>query len=437
MAWGNGGRSSVEMEDAASSAPESGPGTEEGREDGKRFMWTSLEVDAALQKEGLFGLEVLREDDVLPVAKKAKKKEKKPKKARKTAEEQPETDAAEELTDEQVEGATSKWDALLFGEWTMPIGVRRSLHSAGMVAPTVIQSLAFKPSLTAGVNLVACAETGSGKTLAFALPIALALLKVQRPEGDERPVLCLAVLPTRELALQVKDTIAMLFKGTPMSAFALIGGIAIQKQERVLKHRPEVLVATPGRLWDTMQKLDIKFDLRYLVLDEADRLVGDKAFREMGAIISKVKNVHTQRFIYSATILNRKNDLKMLFKLLAVKNPTVCVASHKGNLVLPYDQLLQTKSFNIKDTEEASNATLPEKLEFKVVKCFDNEKVANATWELTSTAGTQARRLPHGALLGDRPRTDDCFRQQHLLRVQAGAFVEVERLLRLGNRVAA
>ncbi|CDR97786.1 DEAD/DEAH box helicase, putative [Babesia bigemina] len=365
------------MEHPDSDAQEKPTEPEENHDESGRFEWAPLEYDAALQAEGLFGLEVLQDESGLPPIKKAKTVKEKAKKkktpVKKQAKEEEEADTSEELPDGEIEKATRAWNSLLFDDWEIPIQVRRNLHAAGMLLPTTIQKLVFKPSLTGSANIVASAKTGSGKTLAFSLPIILALLKHERA-GEERPILCLAVLPTRELALQVKDTIAMLLKGTSMSVFALIGGIAIQKQERVLKYKPEVIVATPGRLWDAMQELDMKFDLKYLVLDEADRLVSDKAFKELGSIVAKVRTSRTQNFICSATMLNKKKDLKVIFKMLQIKNPTVCVASHKGDVVMPYDQFAQQKFFKIKEDEETCNTTLPENLKFQVVKCLDNEK---------------------------------------------------------------
>ncbi|GBE62151.1 ATP-dependent RNA helicase [Babesia ovata] len=364
------------MENPDSETQETPKEPEANNDESGRFEWAPLEYDAALQAEGLFGLEVLHDESGLPPLKKPKAVKEKVKKkktpVKKPAKEE-ETDPSEQLSDGEIEKATRPWNSLLFDDWQIPIQVRRNLHAQGMLSPTTIQKLVFKPSLSGSANIVASAKTGSGKTLAFSLPIILSLLKHERTD-DERPILCLAVLPTRELALQVKDTIALLLKGTSMSVFALIGGIAIQKQERVLKYKPEIIVATPGRLWDAMQELDIKFNLKFLVLDEADRLVSDKAFRELGSIVAKVRTTRTQNFICSATMLNKKKELRVIFKLLKIKNPTVCVASHKGDVVMPYDQFAQQKFFKIKEDEETCNTTLPENLTFQVVKCLDNEK---------------------------------------------------------------
>lgn len=342
----------------------------------KRFRWVPIEYDTKLQGEGLMSLEVLQDDDELPVIKKAKKTKKEPKenKAPKDDKKLEDTDKIDDVPVQQVEDATKKWNTLLFDDWNIPTPVRRNLYNAGMLTPTVIQKIVFKPSLTTGANIVACAETGSGKTLAFSLPVIISLLKPEPVVAEERVVSCLVILPTRELALQVKDTMVMLLKDTYMKAFSLIGGISIQKQERIVKNKPEIIVATPGRLWDAINQFNMVFNLKYLILDEADMLVTEKSFKELGSIVTKVKYNTTQTFIYSATILNKKKDLNTLFKLLKMKDPTVCVASHKGNLVQPYDQFLQNKAFQITETEEASNTTLPASLGFKLIRCFDNDK---------------------------------------------------------------
>ncbi|EDO05717.2 DEAD/DEAH box helicase family protein [Babesia bovis T2Bo] len=335
----------------------------EEQDDAPMFMWTPVEYDASLQAEGLLGLEVLQDDSVEPVPKKQRKSKKA---SEGTAQESP---SLPEVSDDQVNEATRGWNNILFDQWAIPIGIRRNLYGANMTSPTVIQRLVFKPSLTAGMHIVACAETGSGKTLAFSLPIALSLKC-----SDEKPVSALAILPTRELALQVKDTMSMLIKGTQHSVFAIIGGMSIQKQERVLKHQPEVIVATPGRLWDIMQDVSITFKLQYLVLDEADRLVSEQSFKELGNIVDKVRERDTQCFIYSATILNREKDLQALFKLLKLSNPMVCTASHKGDLVLPYDQFIKKRPFKKTVEEDTSNTTLPPNLRFRIIKCLDDER---------------------------------------------------------------
>lgn len=117
------------------------------------------------------------------------------------------------------------------------------------------------------------AETGSGKTLAFALPI-LARLLPHKGEGPQ----ALVVAPSRELAFQVRDHFVAAAKHTGLKVVALVGGLAIPKQRRLLAARPEIIVATPGRLWELITLAELKFEtlkgLRFLVIDEADRMVG-------------------------------------------------------------------------------------------------------------------------------------------------------------------
>lgn len=363
------------MEDCEATTDPQGQSPPIDADDKRKFQWKPLEYDEALQAEGLMGLEVLQDDEVVELIKKPKKAKKETKKKDAVKQELEAEDRQQdvEATDDQVEEATKSWDHLLFQDWKIPVQVRRNMYRAGMVSPTVIQKLVLKPALL-GSNIVASAETGSGKTLAFSLPVIMSLLKQGPVEPDKRVVLCLTILPTRELALQVKDTIVMLLKETHMKAFSLIGGISMQKQERIIKNKPEIIVATPGRLWDAINKFDITFKLQYLILDEADMLVVEHAFKELKSIVAKVKTNSTQALIFSATILNRKRDLNELFKLLKLHNPTVCAASHKGDLVVSYEEFLKNKSFQIKETEEAANTTLPASLKFNLIKCLDADK---------------------------------------------------------------
>lgn len=129
----------------------------------KRFRWVPIEYDTKLQGEGLMSLEVLQDDDELPVIKKAKKTKKEPKenKAPKDDKKLEDTDKIDDVPVQQVEDATKKWNTLLFDDWNIPTPVRRNLYNAGMLTPTVIQKIVFKPSLTTGANIVACAETVS------------------------------------------------------------------------------------------------------------------------------------------------------------------------------------------------------------------------------------------------------------------------------------
>ncbi|KDR80265.1 hypothetical protein GALMADRAFT_223155 [Galerina marginata CBS 339.88] len=186
-----------------------------------------------------------------------------------------------------------------------------ALHEKGFFTPTAIQAASL-PFALADKDVVGVAQTGSGKTLAYGLPILHYLLSQPRPSSSRKRRLCALVLaPTRELALQVSSHLNSLLtsiefsnnakpsgsnqakavtKPPPhVSIAAIVGGMSSQKQRRVLDRGVDVLVATPGRLWDILEDddelaLEIR-SLRFLVLDEADRMIEAGHFAELENIL--------------------------------------------------------------------------------------------------------------------------------------------------------
>ncbi|EIW66497.1 hypothetical protein TREMEDRAFT_65359 [Tremella mesenterica DSM 1558] len=191
------------------------------------------------------------------------------------------------------------FDDTLLPQWSSiplhPI-LKRSLSKLGFTKPTDIQARAL-PVCLAGRDVVGVAETGSGKTLAYALPILSYLLRNPRATTSKRTLSSLILCPTRELALQVVDHLNTVIrqtfpekKGPPrISVGSVIGGLSAQKQQRILDRGCDVLVATPGRLWDLIKANDdlaaeIK-RIRFLVIDEADRMIENGHFAELESIV--------------------------------------------------------------------------------------------------------------------------------------------------------
>ena len=144
----------------------------------------------------------------------------------------------------------------------------RGLKDLGFVRPTPIQADAIPPALE-GKDLLACAQTGSGKTAAFLLPILHNLIGRQR--GTTR---ALVLTPTRELAAQIVEDLDDLSVHTPLSSFAVFGGVGMGPQEHAFRRGVDVIVATPGRLLDHFRSPYAKLaGLEFLVLDEADRML--------------------------------------------------------------------------------------------------------------------------------------------------------------------
>jgi ATP-dependent RNA helicase RhlE len=174
----------------------------------------------------------------------------------------------------------------------------RAVTEAGYSSPTEIQRAAI-PHILAGRDIIGCAQTGTGKTAAFAMPI-LQLLKKYNPEHQE--IRTLILTPTRELAIQIEENFGIYSKYLPLSQLSVFGGVSIGGQLAALRKRVDILVATPGRLLDLVDKRHIDLSkIEILVLDEADRML------DMG-FINDVKKVLTliprrrQTLFFSATM---------------------------------------------------------------------------------------------------------------------------------------
>jgi superfamily II DNA/RNA helicase len=171
------------------------------------------------------------------------------------------------------------------------LGVRpsilRALAELKFTQPSEIQSLLI-PRALAGVDILGQARTGTGKTAAFAIPI---LSKCQKGLATQAIIL----VPTRELAVQVEAEVQRLGQHTPIRSLAVYGGQKIAVQLKYLRHHPEVLIGTPGRVIDLLDRRIIDFtNIAFVVLDEVDRML-DIGFRDdIRNILSRVKGVRRQ-----------------------------------------------------------------------------------------------------------------------------------------------
>ena len=166
------------------------------------------------------------------------------------------------------------------------LGVRpsllRGLADAQFVTPSEIQALLI-PRALAGVDILGQARTGTGKTAAFGIPILQRATKGLATQA-------IILVPTRELCVQVETELKRLGQHTPIRIVAVYGGQKISAQMKFLKHGPEVLVGTPGRVMDLLERRIINFEnIRFVVLDEVDRML-DIGFRDdIRRILSRVK----------------------------------------------------------------------------------------------------------------------------------------------------
>lgn len=195
------------------------------------------------------------------------------------------------LPEESGDGDTdiSAWRPLRLSS-----AVLSALSSMRFARPTSIQSSAI-PHILGGEDLIGKAPTGSGKTLAFGIPLLEHWLAHHKTAAYTKPM-ALVVLPTRELAMQIEQHLSAFSKATTsleeghgLSIATLTGGLSIQKQRRLLE-RADVVVATPGRLWEVMSEaqglLSSLQKIRFLVVDEADRLLSQGHFRELEDVLT-------------------------------------------------------------------------------------------------------------------------------------------------------
>jgi ATP-dependent RNA helicase RhlE len=173
----------------------------------------------------------------------------------------------------------------------------RGIRELGFTRPTPIQESAIPPALQ-GRDVLACAMTGSGKTAAFALPILHRLL-----QGKRRGLTRVLVLsPTRELAAQIEQHMNDLAVHTPIASAVVFGGVGMGQQEHALRSGVDIVVATPGRLLDHMQKSYCRFDgLEILVLDEADRMLDMGFLPDIQRILKRLP-ARKQTLFFSATM---------------------------------------------------------------------------------------------------------------------------------------
>ena len=176
-----------------------------------------------------------------------------------------------------------------------------ALAERGYAEPTAVQSAVLEPALD-GRDLLVSAQTGSGKTVAFGLAIHAGLLDGQERFGTADAPLALAVAPTRELALQVQRELQWLYAKTGAVVIACVGGMDPRREARALDSGAHIVVGTPGRLRDHLERGRLRLEgLRAVVLDEADEML-DLGFREDLEVILDATPAERRTLLFSATL---------------------------------------------------------------------------------------------------------------------------------------
>jgi len=197
-----------------------------------------------------------------------------------------------------------------FANFGLSDEIIRAVTEHGYTVPTPIQMQAI-PAVLAGGDLLAGAQTGTGKTAGFTLPILhlLSDKSIKGPSSGRPPIRALILVPTRELAAQVEESVRVYGKYLKLSSMIMIGGVNINPQITRLKSRVDILVATPGRLLDHVQQktLDLSH-VEILVLDEADRMLDMGFIRDIKKVLALLPKKR-QNLLFSATF---SDEIKLL-----------------------------------------------------------------------------------------------------------------------------
>ncbi|MFC8489618.1 DEAD/DEAH box helicase [Streptomyces sp. NPDC057235] len=198
----------------------------------------------------------------------------------------------------KAECAPAPIPATGFAELGLPAEVLRVLGRLGVDEPFPIQA-ATVPDALAGRDVLGRGRTGSGKTLAFGLPL---LARTAGRRAEARRPLALVLVPTRELAQQVADALAPYATALGLRLATVVGGVSIGRQAGALRDGAEVLVATPGRLMDLVERKDCRLDrVAVTVLDEADQMADLGFMPQVTELLDQVR-AGGQRMLFSATL---------------------------------------------------------------------------------------------------------------------------------------
>lgn len=202
-----------------------------------------------------------------------------------------------------------------FEDYRISPEIKKSLAEIGYKRPTDIQYKAIPPILR-GEDVLAIAQTGTGKTAAFAIPL-LHLIDQQKSKGNIKGIQCVVLVPTRELAIQITDTFNEIGRYLEIKSNTIYGGVDQNPQISALKKGVDILIATPGRLFDLLHQKHINLkSIKSLVLDEADHMLDLGFIKDIIDIQRHIPAKH-QTLFFSATI--DKRIKKLAYSL--VSNP--------------------------------------------------------------------------------------------------------------------
>lgn len=287
--------------------------------------------------------------------------------------------------------------------------ILQAIAETGYTTPTPIQAQAL-PVVMDGRDVMGAAQTGTGKTAAFTLPILHRLLPMANTSASpaRHPVRALILVPTRELAVQVADSVATYTKFTPLRSTVVYGGVDINPQRDALRRGCELLIATPGRLLDHVEQKNVNLgQVNILVLDEADRML-DMGFLPDLDRIRRLLPVNRQGLLFSATF---SNDIRKLARTL-LKDPVELEVAARNATA---DTVTQIAYELPSDRKRAAVVHLVKSRGFNQVIVFSNTKMGTARLarELIRD-GVKAESIHGDKSQGDRMKALQAFKDGDL-----------------------
>ena len=213
--------------------------------------------------------------------------------------------------------------------------ILRALAEQGYDTPTPIQEAAI-PLVLEGRDLLAGAQTGTGKTAAFTLPLLQRLFVDAAPVSGKRRPRVLILTPTRELAAQIHENVRAYAKHLRVHATTIFGGVGMQPQIDALRRGVDIIIATPGRLIDHLERRTVDVSgIEILVLDEADRMLDMGFLPQMKRILNTLPKQNRQTLLFSATFADQIKALAREFMRdpaevqIAARNSVVATVTHR------------------------------------------------------------------------------------------------------------
>ncbi|WNM31065.1 DEAD/DEAH box helicase [Streptomyces sp. Li-HN-5-11] len=286
-----------------------------------------------------------------------------------------------------------------FAALGMPAGLLKTLASQGVTTPFPIQA-ATLPNSLAGRDLLGRGRTGSGKTLAFGLAL---LARTAGLRAEPKAPLALVLVPTRELAQQVTDALTPYATAVHLRLATVVGGLSITKQASALRHGAEVVVATPGRLGDLVERGDcVLGSVRITVLDEADQMTDMGFLPQITKLIRQVRP-DGQRMLFSATLDRTIDRLVQQF----LTDPVVHSVDPSAAAVTTMEHHV----LHVQDeTDKKAVTTRIAARDGRVILFLDTKRSADRLAKRLLAVGVRAAALHGGRSQPQRTRTLEQFK---------------------------